>query len=196
MLAFLALPLGASGAVEVESGDDILIFVAHPDDDILTAAGVAMDHVDNGTGDVVIAYMTNGDRCESQSQVDSGRCSELIPGIGTTRQAEAVAAQEELGVVTGSNDDNLIFLGYPNGFVGDDMCGAGHEFKSCLRYGAKDSLLVKHLMGVCLHFVRINGTCQNDQRNAILMHVGHRVDAVQGTGSHGRDENAGEPLPG
>ncbi len=125
-LAFVAVLLagtpGTSQAVEVGSGDDIMIFVAHPDDDIITAAGVTMDHFDNGTGDVTVVFMTNGERCESPSQAsDPGRCpGGLDSNIGTTRQQEAVNAQKELGVATGlggSGDNNLIFLGYPNGFV-------------------------------------------------------------------------------
>ena len=110
----------ASEAVEVATGEDVLVFVAHPDDDIILAAGVIQDQVAKG-GDVTVAIMTNGDRCESQSQVDSGRCTALQPGIGTTRQGEAVNAQAELGV----GESDVIFLGYPNGFI--DLIRFGNE---------------------------------------------------------------------
>ncbi len=115
-VALLLTPVGVSGAVPVSSGDDVLIIAAHPDDDVITAAGIIEDQLDVG-GTVTVAYVTNGDRCESQSQVDNGRCSELQPGIGTVRQGEAVDAERELGTVVGSDESNLIFMGYPNGFV-------------------------------------------------------------------------------
>ncbi len=121
-VALLAVPVGTSGAVEVESGDDILIFVAHPDDDIILAAGVVKDAHDAGA-EVKIAYMTNGDRCDSPSQYYEGpppsycyaNSIPMDPLPSTVRQAEAVAAQALLG----TSESDLIFLGYPNGFLAD-----------------------------------------------------------------------------
>jgi LmbE family N-acetylglucosaminyl deacetylase len=79
--------------------DGTLIISPHPDDDILTAAGVAVRARQAGEN-VTVVYMTNGD-------LSGGTAS----GAGTTRQNEAVKAQTYLGAL----ESQLIFLGYPDG---------------------------------------------------------------------------------
>ena len=117
-LAFVALlltPVGVSDAVPVSSGEDIMVIAAHPDDDIITAAGITQDTIDAG-GDAKIAFVTNGDRCETPSEClpyDSGDNS------GTVRQGEAVDGQ----AILGNAESNLIFLGYPNGFLSEMRYG-------------------------------------------------------------------------
>ena len=116
--AWWLAPAPESEAADVPTGS-ILVIVAHPDDDVITASGVMAQ----AGGDVTVVYATNGDRCESPSQVPSDNCPVLLPGIGTTRQAEAVSALEELGLAElGGDESNLIFMGYPNGFIGPIRC--------------------------------------------------------------------------
>jgi LmbE family N-acetylglucosaminyl deacetylase len=105
------VPVGPATATEVPSGG-ILIIAAHPDDDVITAAGIA----DAASGHATIAYITNGDYCEPPIPVDTSRydyCGEGTPDIGTTRQGEAVTAQDRLGQA----ESDLVFLGYPDGFL-------------------------------------------------------------------------------
>jgi VCBS repeat-containing protein len=98
----------ASPPVDFEN-DTILVIAPHPDDDVLYAAGITAR-----AANVVVAYITNGDFCETITEVknNAGYCGVAVPTIGTDRQAEAVAGQARIG-----NDDeqNLIFLGYPDG---------------------------------------------------------------------------------
>ena len=104
----------AAGATEVPGGD-IMIIAAHPDDDIITAAGIISDATDNGQT-VTVAYVSSGDRCATPSEVTAGHCTSYLPNIGTTRQNESVdALQEVLG--SSFDEDDMIFLGYPGGFL-------------------------------------------------------------------------------
>jgi LmbE family N-acetylglucosaminyl deacetylase len=94
---FVAQP---AAAVEVGSPvGSILVVAPHPDDDVITAAGITYNRAD-----VTIAFMTNGD---------------TDPGGEVVRQDEAVEAQRVLGQVFGSNEDNLVFLGYPDAHLLD-----------------------------------------------------------------------------
>jgi LmbE family N-acetylglucosaminyl deacetylase len=76
----------------------ILVISPHPDDDVITVAGITYRAVQNQEP-VEIIYMTNGDF----QGIDSGYL----------RQGEAVNAQAYLGMI----EDNLIFLGYPDGYL-------------------------------------------------------------------------------
>jgi LmbE family N-acetylglucosaminyl deacetylase len=74
----------------------VLVIAPHPDDDVISSGGVI--HRAIGFEEVTVVYMTNGD----------------IHGTaqGYVRQDEAVSAQvQHIGLV----EDNLIFLGYPDG---------------------------------------------------------------------------------
>ena len=68
----------------------ILVVAPHPDDDVITAAGITYDRAD-----VTIAFMTNSD---------------TDPVGYEQRQDEAVAAQ----AILGQSESDLIFLGYPD----------------------------------------------------------------------------------
>jgi LmbE family N-acetylglucosaminyl deacetylase len=74
----------------------VLVIAPHPDDDILAAAGVI--HRAVGYEEVTVVFITNGD----------------VNGIaqGLLRQGEAVTAQVQH---LGTTEDDLIFLGYPDG---------------------------------------------------------------------------------
>ncbi len=78
----------------------VLVLAPHPDDDIISAAGVVNRSV--GVDEVTVVYLTNGDI--------NGRAS------GLSRQAEAVDAQTGF---LGTLEDNLIFLGYPDGHLAE-----------------------------------------------------------------------------
>lgn len=88
---------GSQFAVDNRARADILVVAPHPDDDIITAAGVIYRARQAGTV-VWVAYMTNGDWYTTG--VEWGR----------RRADEAVAAQALLGVPA----DHLLFLGYPD----------------------------------------------------------------------------------
>jgi LmbE family N-acetylglucosaminyl deacetylase len=90
----------------------ILVLSPHPDDDIITSAGIIYDAHRRGEA-VTVVYLTNGD----------------YNGIdwGFIRQNEAVAAQDYLG----TRETDLIFLGYPDGYtktVYDDYPNATEGF--------------------------------------------------------------------
>jgi LmbE family N-acetylglucosaminyl deacetylase len=76
----------------------ILIVAPHPDDDLITSAGVIARAVARGEA-VRVVYMTNGDY--------------LGVSNGYLRQGEAVSGESILGIP----EDNLIFLGYPDGYL-------------------------------------------------------------------------------
>jgi LmbE family N-acetylglucosaminyl deacetylase len=79
---------------------DILVVAPHPDDDVITSAGVMLRARQNGET-VRVMYMTNGDVNGTSA--------------GLLRQGEAVAAESILGVAEG----DMIFLGYPDGGLQD-----------------------------------------------------------------------------
>ena len=82
-------------------GKRVLIVAPHPDDDILYGAGVAANAL--AAGDTVkIVYMTNGDYTGTD--------------VGLLRQDRAVSAQTSF---IGTSEDDLIFLGYPDNYLGD-----------------------------------------------------------------------------
>jgi LmbE family N-acetylglucosaminyl deacetylase len=77
----------------------ILVLSPHPDDDIITSAGIIYRAVQRGEP-VRVVYMTNGDFVCGTTQ-------------GYEREREAVDAESILGVP----EDDLIFLGYPDNFL-------------------------------------------------------------------------------
>lgn len=84
-----------------EASARILVIAPHPDDDIITSAGVIYNAVKRGEP-VKVVYMTNGDLYGT--------------AIGYQREGEAVNAQvNNLGPV----EDDLMFLGYPDGHLQD-----------------------------------------------------------------------------
>ena len=93
----------------------ILIIAPHPDDDVLLTSGVIHQAVKDGR-QVRTVFMTNGDGWPDPTAV--GETTKQ--GVGIKRQGEAVSAQAELGM---TNEDNLIFLGYPDGYLQQVLAG-------------------------------------------------------------------------
>ena len=77
----------------------ILILAPHPDDDIITAAGIIYEAHRRGLP-VTVVFLTNGDFDGTDE--------------GFTRQTEAVTAQSQY---LGTLESELIFLGYPDGYT-------------------------------------------------------------------------------
>ncbi len=100
-LAFVLIP--STPALPTDPPRSILVFGAHPDDDVIIAAGVANQA--KLDGDIVtIALVTNGDKCAD---------APCTLAQGTTRQGEAVDGQ----AILGQAESDLIFLGYPDGYL-------------------------------------------------------------------------------
>jgi LmbE family N-acetylglucosaminyl deacetylase len=89
--------VGAMTAITRPARADYLVVAPHPDDDVITAAGVAYRARRAGTR-VWVAYMTNGDFYPEN-------------GWGLRRADEALAGQMRLGA---SGPGDLLFLGYPD----------------------------------------------------------------------------------
>jgi MYXO-CTERM domain-containing protein len=99
-----AAALLASGFASIVSSAraDFLVIAPHPDDDILTSAGVTYRALHASPAvPVWVLYMTNGD--------DIGR------DLGYQRQNEAAAAEALLGV----DAAHLVFLGYQDGSLSE-----------------------------------------------------------------------------
>ncbi|HSB97400.1 MAG TPA: PIG-L family deacetylase, partial [Spongiibacteraceae bacterium] len=117
LLAMVA-PLSMAGGV--------LVVAPHPDDDLLMAAGIVASAKARGD-QVTVVFMTNGD----------------FNGVleGSARQTETVSAQIQN---LGTNEDELIFLGYPDGALdqlfssypnsSDQYFGANGQFET---YGSR-----------------------------------------------------------
>lgn len=95
-LIFTIFPILFSAALLHAS---ILFVSPHPDDDVITASGIIYSAVQRGEP-VKIVFMTNGDLYGGAAH-------------GYIREAEAVTGESVLGVT----EDNLIFLGYPDGYL-------------------------------------------------------------------------------
>ena len=94
---FAALLLFALGIGGASAG--ILVVAPHPDDDVITSAGVISRAIGQGQA-VTVVFVTNG---------DADGISE-----GLLRQDEAVAAETNY---LGTAEPDLIFLGYPDGYL-------------------------------------------------------------------------------
>jgi LmbE family N-acetylglucosaminyl deacetylase len=81
----------------LSSAQKLLVIAPHPDDDVITSAGIIHAAVARGD-DVKVVYMTNGD-------LYGGKAT------GYLRQREAVDGVAQLGLA----EPNLIFFGYPDG---------------------------------------------------------------------------------
>jgi LmbE family N-acetylglucosaminyl deacetylase len=106
LAAFLLAILGAVALASPAGAATIMVIAPHPDDDLLYGAGITGAGHDRGDT-VKVVYMTNGD----------------LAGVptGYQRQDEAVAGQFKLynGSVPSTAEDQLIFLGYSDGSLGE-----------------------------------------------------------------------------
>jgi LmbE family N-acetylglucosaminyl deacetylase len=99
--------------LELQDDDRLLVVVPHPDDDILSTAGVIQQALDNGLP-VKVVFLTNGDYNETsfalyRKEITLDQTEALR--LGETRREEALAAQGILGVTP----EQVVFLGYPDG---------------------------------------------------------------------------------
>jgi LmbE family N-acetylglucosaminyl deacetylase len=97
----------------LEENDRILLLVPHPDDDILSGAGLVQQAVEKDLP-VKVVYFTNGDFNETSFELYRKEIT-LDPvealRLGETRREEALSAQSILGI----KPEQVIFLGYPDG---------------------------------------------------------------------------------
>ncbi|MGW8225188.1 MAG: PIG-L deacetylase family protein [Anaerolineales bacterium] len=99
--------------LELQDDDRLLVVVPHPDDDILSTAGVIQQALDKVLP-VKVVFFTNGDYNETsfalyRKEITLDQTEALR--LGETRREEALAAQGILGVTP----EQIIFLGYPDG---------------------------------------------------------------------------------
>jgi len=99
--------------LDLADNDRILIFVPHPDDDILSTAGTIQQALEKNIP-VKVVIMTVGDYNETSFALYRKEIS-LDPvealRLGETRHEEALNAQGLLGVAP----EQVVFLGYPDG---------------------------------------------------------------------------------
>ena len=99
--------------VNLEGDDRILVFVPHPDDDILSTAGMIQQALDMGLP-LRVVIMTVGDYNETSFALYRKEIT-LDPvealRLGETRYEEALSAQGILGVAP----EQVTVLGYPDG---------------------------------------------------------------------------------
>ncbi len=98
--------------VAPQSGDRILIFAPHPDDEMLGCGGLIQQALACGA-EVHVALMTNGDASELSlifGERDLSRKPKAFIELGRSRQEESIVALGSLGLQA----DHVHFLGYPN----------------------------------------------------------------------------------
>ncbi len=99
--------------LELRDDDRLLVIVPHPDDDILSTAGVIQQALAKNLP-VKVVFFTNGDYNETsfalyRKEITLDQTEALR--LGETRREEALAAQGILGVTP----EQVVFLGYPDG---------------------------------------------------------------------------------
>jgi LmbE family N-acetylglucosaminyl deacetylase len=99
--------------LELQDDDRLLVLVPHPDDDILSTAGVVQQALEKDLP-VEVVFFTNGDYNETsfalyRKEITLDQTEALR--LGETRREEAMAAQGILGVTP----EQVVFLGYPDG---------------------------------------------------------------------------------
>jgi LmbE family N-acetylglucosaminyl deacetylase/uncharacterized iron-regulated protein len=107
-----ARPAAATPLVAA-SGERLLVFAPHPDDEVLGAAGLTQRVLANG-GSVETWFVTAGDGFEAAARALAGRSDVHAPdysALGRARIAEAQRAADRLGV----NRGDLHVLGFPDG---------------------------------------------------------------------------------
>lgn len=108
----IAQPAEIEELDSIQKKDRIMILAPHPDDETIGCAGVIQEAVRVGA-DVRIVYLTNGDHNQAAFIVYEKRFTlrkgEFIH-MGRVRRKEAIKAAGALGL----NENNLIFLGYPD----------------------------------------------------------------------------------
>jgi LmbE family N-acetylglucosaminyl deacetylase len=103
--------------LEVQANQRLLVISPHPDDEILAAGGLMQNVLNNG-GRVEVVIVTNGDG-EYLSPLlvhplSAPRAADYVD-FGQYRQNETLTALGQIGV----NRNGVIFLGYPDGKLGN-----------------------------------------------------------------------------
>ena len=99
--------------IELKPDDRILVLVPHPDDDILSNAGLIQQALEKGIP-VKVVLFTVGDYNETSFALFRKEINLSVTEalrLGETRHEEALAAQGILGV----KPEQITFLGYPDG---------------------------------------------------------------------------------
>ena len=106
------LPCAANAQEEITSFDRILIIAPHPDDEILAAGGVIQKAITK-KATVKVVYITNGKHNLLSLFLRHKlllKDKENVIELGKVRKKESIEACKILGL----NENNLIFLGYPD----------------------------------------------------------------------------------
>jgi LmbE family N-acetylglucosaminyl deacetylase len=137
------------GLEQVSAG--ILVIAPHPDDDVITSAGVIRHATSQGQS-VKVVFVTNGD-INSISQ-------------GYFRQGEAVTAQTSY---LGTSEDDLIFLGYPDSHlqeVYDNFPDSSDRYFT--PYGQSDTYGLRGLGRSDYHTYRFGAPAAYNRANMVL----------------------------
>ena len=97
----------SKNSVRPEFKDTTLVFAPHPDDEVLCCSQRISEKIKGGEN-VKIIFMTNGDALSETNYADS-------LNYGRGRREESIIAAQKLGL----NEDDLIFLGFPDGHLDD-----------------------------------------------------------------------------
>ena len=107
----LALSLGAHAA---DSHLDVLVFAPHPDDEVISSAGLILQGHARGQR-IGVVMLTNGDGFPALAAAAAHKTIEALlyedfRHAGALRQQHSLNAAKRLGL----RDDEVIFLGYPD----------------------------------------------------------------------------------
>ncbi len=98
--------------IKFSSGENIVVFAPHPDDEIIGCAGIIQECLKK-QGTVHVIYLTNGDHNQFAFKAYERKLI-LTPSdylkMGEVRRKESTKATQICGVPA----ENLIFLGYPD----------------------------------------------------------------------------------
>ncbi|MFA5271526.1 MAG: PIG-L family deacetylase [Candidatus Omnitrophota bacterium] len=107
--------------INLSKDDRVIIFAPHPDDEVIALGGIIQKILKAGAK-LKIVYLTNGEYNEINYFFYKKHAAMSTAGfinIGETRQKEAYNAMKYLEV----NNDDLIFLGYPDRFTETILTG-------------------------------------------------------------------------
>lgn len=94
------------------TGDTVVVFAPHSDDETVGAGGLIYDSLKNGAK-VIVVLITNGDGHVFSTIEDFKKVYPTAQNYidsGNTRQKESIGALKDLGL----DENNIVFLGYPD----------------------------------------------------------------------------------
>ena len=119
-LALLTGSACATASLSLESASRLLVIAPHPDDETLGAGGLICAACQRGAQAKVV-FMTMGDGSAAAAGMLFGTARpspDHMVALGRRRRNEAIAALGVLGV----NEDDIVFLGYPDDGLADIVC--------------------------------------------------------------------------